>query len=438
MTSFQDLGLRSQLTDAVAAEGYRTPTQIQAEAIPPLVAGRDLLGVAQTGTGKTAAFALPTLNRLLGAPAPRKGKRVRVLVLAPTRELVGQIAESFRTYAKHMDCVIETVFGGVKINRQIRAMERGADVLAATPGRLLDLMNQGAVRLDAVEVLILDEADQMLDLGFVKDLTQIIARVPKDRQTLLFSATMPKAIAKLAEAHLTDPVEVSITPESTTAERVEQGVLYVEKANKFRVLDAVLSGRDLQRTLVFTQTKHGANNLVRKLLAKGYSADALHGNKSQSQRIKALEAFRSGRCSILVATDIAARGIDIDDVSHVVNFELPNVAEQYVHRIGRTARAGRGGAAISLVSTEELYYLREIEKITKLKLQTLPAPDDCEGALASAPDKHTPVIKPKPPSRGGGGGGRKRTPKPGAGGRPKKPSGPQRPRRSAAAKPAGR
>lgn len=407
MTHFTDLNLHKQVLKAVTAEGYETPTPIQAQSIPHLLDGRDLLGIAQTGTGKTAAFALPTLDRLVNNPSKRLSKGARVLVLAPTRELAGQIADSFRTYAKFMDCVTETVFGGVKINRQIRALEKGCHVLVATPGRLLDLMNQGAVQLRDVEVLILDEADQMLDMGFIHDLRKILSQVPDERQTLLFSATMPKLIADMAEKYLNDPIRVSVAPESTTAERVTQGVLHVANPNKLNILTKLLEDPEIDRALVFTRTKHGADKVVRKLMAKNFPAQAIHGNKSQSQRLKALAAFKSGDCRILVATDIAARGIDIDGISHVINFEMPNVAEQYVHRIGRTARAGKDGVSISLVAEDELYYLREVEKITRVEVEVLPAPEGCDGLILPTPDPSVRVRKPKGPSRGSGRPGRR-------------------------------
>lgn len=396
------MDLHKQVLKAVTAEGYDTPTPIQAQAIPQLLEGRDMLGIAQTGTGKTAAFALPTLDFLLDEPEPRKPKHTRVLVLAPTRELAGQIADSFRTYSKYMECVTHTVFGGVKINKQIRDMQKGCHVLVATPGRLLDLMSQDAVRLRDVEVLILDEADQMLDMGFIHDLKKIIAEVPDDRQTLLFSATMPKLIEDLAGKYLDDPIRVSVAPESTTAERVSQGVLHVSNSHKLHVLGKLLEDSDMDRALVFTRTKHGADKVVRKLMAKGHKALAIHGNKSQPQRLKALKAFKDGDCRILIATDIAARGIDIDGISHVINFEMPNIAEQYVHRIGRTARAGRDGISISLVAEDELYYLREVEKITRIEIETLPTPKGCEDHILPTPDPSVRVRKPKGPSRRSG------------------------------------
>ena len=412
LTTFNELGLHKQLLKAVSEQGYDRPTPIQAQAIPPLLEGRDLLGIAQTGTGKTAAFALPTLHHLVSNPAKRASKAPRVLVLSPTRELALQIAESFTGYSQFMDCRVETVFGGVKIGRQIRAMERGCEIVVATPGRLVDLMQQGAIDLGHIEVLILDEADQMLDMGFIHDLKKIMARVPDDRQTLLLSATMPKLIGDLAQRYLSDPVRVTIAPESTTAERVDQGVIHVATGDKLRMLEAVLSGEDIDRALVFTRTKHGADKVVRKLMAKGFGAQAIHGNKSQNQRVKALEAFRAGKCPILVATDIAARGIDVDGISHVLNFEMPNVAEQYVHRIGRTARAGRDGSAVSLVAGDELYYLREIEKVTRSRIPVLPTPEGCEEIALPEPDRNMRVIKPKVPGRGQGGGG-------GGGGKPR-------------------
>ncbi|MCR9224846.1 MAG: DEAD/DEAH box helicase [Hyphomonas sp.] len=402
MTTFTDMDLHKQVLKAVTAEGYDTPTPIQAQAIPHLLEGRDMLGIAQTGTGKTAAFALPTLDFLLDEPENRKPKHTRVLVLAPTRELAGQIADSFRTYSKFMECVTQTVFGGVKINRQIRDLQKGCHVLVATPGRLLDLMNQGAVRLSDVEVLILDEADQMLDMGFIHDLKKIIAEVPDDRQTLLFSATMPKLIEDLAGKYLDDPVRVSVAPESTTAERVSQGVLHVPNNHKLSVLGKLLEDPGIDRALVFTRTKHGADKVVRKLMAKGHKAQAIHGNKSQPQRLKALNAFKNGDCRVLIATDIAARGIDIDGISHVINFEMPNIAEQYVHRIGRTARAGREGVSISMVAEDELYYLREVEKVTRVAVEVLPTPEGCEDYILPTPDASVRVRKPKGPSRRSG------------------------------------
>lgn len=399
LTTFADFGLFKTVLKAVTEEGYETPTPIQAQAIPHLLDDRDLLGIAQTGTGKTAAFALPTLDFLTRDFQRRKPNSCRVLVLAPTRELAAQITENFRTYSRFTDAVTQCVFGGVKIGRQIRDLNKGCHILVATPGRLLDLIEQKAVSLGDVEVLILDEADQMLDMGFIRDIRKILAKVPDDRQTLLFSATMPKAIGDLAQEYLNDPVRVSVAPESTTAERVNQGVLHVNNSNKLRVLEALLRDPDIDRALVFTRTKHGADKVVRKLLAKGITASAIHGNKSQSQRLKALAAFKEGNVRVLIATDIAARGIDISGISHVINFEMPNVAEQYVHRIGRTARAGRSGLAVSLVAEDELYFLREVEKITRTHVDVLETPEGCEGLILPTPDRSVRVRKPKGPDR---------------------------------------
>ncbi|MEM9670089.1 MAG: DEAD/DEAH box helicase [Pseudomonadota bacterium] len=395
MTKFTDLDLHRHVLKAVTEQGYETPTPIQAQAIPHLLDGRDLLGIAQTGTGKTAAFALPTLDHLVRSFEKRKANSCSVLVLAPTRELAGQIADSFREYSKFTDCVTQVVFGGVGIHRQIRNLNKGCHVLVATPGRLVDLIDQKAISLEHLETLILDEADQMLDMGFIHDLRKIMAKVPEDRQTLLFSATMPKTIAELAADYLDDPVKVSVTPEGTTAERVKQGVVHVANGDKLKVLEALLRDPVVDRALVFTRTKHGADKVVRKLMAKGIRAEAIHGNKSQPQRKKALEAFKAGRCTVLIATDIAARGIDIDGITHVINFEMPNVPEQYVHRIGRTARAGREGLAISLVAEDELYYLREVEKTTRTQVDVLPAPDGCETVILPTPDPDARIRRPK-------------------------------------------
>lgn len=390
---------------AVTEQGYDTPTPIQAKAIPQLLDDRDLLGIAQTGTGKTAAFALPTLDYLLEEPIGRAPKSTRVLVLAPTRELASQIADSFSQYSKYMDCVVQTVFGGVKIGKQIRALSKGTHVLVATPGRLLDLENQGALTLSDVEVLILDEADQMLDMGFIHDLKKIIAKVPKDRQTLLFSATMPKTISDLAQQFLKDPVTVSVAPQATTAERVNQGVIHIAAGDKPELLSAVLKDPKINRALVFTRTKHGADKVVRKLKSSGLEAAAIHGNKSQPQRTKALAAFKEGKCKVLVATDIAARGIDISGITHVVNYEMPNVPEQYVHRIGRTARAGKDGLAISFVAADELYYLRDVEKTIRQSVPVLDVPEGASVAALPTPDPSVRPVKPKGPSGGRGRGG---------------------------------
>ena len=377
--SFESLGLAQPLQAALVSEGYTTPTPIQIQAIPHVMAGHDLQGIAQTGTGKTAAFALPILHRLMAqnkGPAPRS---CRVLVLAPTRELASQIADSFRAYGKNTKLRVTVMFGGVPKPRQARAIASGVDVLVATPGRLLDHLNDRAVRLDQTEILVLDEADHMLDLGFIVPIRKIAAMLPTKRQTLFFSATMPKDIATLANQLLHNPVHVAVTPVATTAERVEQAVIFVDGAGKRHLLTDILrkdlsNGGDMGRTLVFTRTKHGADKVVKHLEQAGVRADAIHGNKSQPQRERALAAFRAGDVKVLVATDIAARGIDVDGVTHVINFDLPNVPESYVHRIGRTARAGTAGMAISFCDAQERAFLRDIEKLIRTRVPVMQAP----------------------------------------------------------------
>ncbi len=368
--SFVELELSENLLRAVREEGYLVATPIQLQAIPPILAGNDLLGCAQTGTGKTAAFALPTLQRLVagGQPPQQRGRPIRTLILAPTRELAAQIGESFRAYGRFTGLRHTVIYGGVGQMPQVRAIQHGVDVLVATPGRLLDLMNQGFVRLDKVEILILDEADQMLDMGFIHDLRRIVARVPRERQTLMFSATMPEEIRRLADQWLTDPVEVRVAPQATTVERVVQLVYFVEKRAKPQMLARYLREEQVTRTLVFTRTKHGADKLVRALTQHGFRAAAIHGNKSQSARQQVLAQFKAPNPPVLVATDIAARGLDIDSVSHVVNYDLPLTPEIYVHRIGRTARAGADGIAITLCDREERGMLREIERLTRQRL----------------------------------------------------------------------
>ncbi len=385
MTSFDALGLAEPLRLALGKAGYLQPTPIQRQAIPPAMAGRDLLGIAQTGTGKTAAFALPILDRLAREPAHRRKLSTRVLVLSPTRELASQIADSFRTLGAGLKLRIETVFGGVPIARQIRMTESGLDILVATPGRLLDLVDRGALLLDHVQILVLDEADQMLDLGFIHALRKLHGLLPRRRQSLFFSATMPPAIRELAGRFLHDPVEVAVAPAATTAERVAQRVIFVNQAEKQALLTLTLRDPVHARTLVFTRTKHGADRVVRHLEGAGIRAAAIHGNKSQPQRERALEAFRRGELQALIATDIAARGIDIDDVSHVINFELPNVPEQYVHRIGRTARAGRAGDALSFCAPDERAYLKDIEKLTRQTITAAPLPPDFVAQAARLP-----------------------------------------------------
>ena len=365
MTQFTDLGLAQPLLKALAAEGYTEPTPIQAQAIPIVLQGKDLLGIAQTGTGKTAAFALPILQRLAADKQrpPRRG--CRVLVLSPTRELASQIADSFRTYGRFMGVTVAVVFGGAKINPQIKALANGVDVLVATPGRLLDHLGQHTCHLGETEIFVLDEADQMLDLGFILPIRKIVAKLPAHRQNLFFSATMPTEIGKLAGDLLKDPAKVSVAPQATTVERVEQSLLFVEALRKRALLAELFAEKALNRVIVFTRTKRGADRVARYLEASGVSAASIHGDKSQPQRERALAAFKAGACRALVATDIAARGIDVDSVSHVINYELPNVPESYVHRIGRTARAGATGLAISLCSDDERNLLKDIQKVTR-------------------------------------------------------------------------
>jgi ATP-dependent RNA helicase RhlE len=374
LLQFSDLGLSSPLLHAVAAEGYSTPTPIQSQAIPPVLAGRDLCGIAQTGTGKTAAFALPILQRLATEPRRPAPRTCRALVLSPTRELASQIADNFRAYGAGTPLSTAVVFGGVSIGRQREQLARGVDILVATPGRLLDLIDSRWLSLSSVQILVLDEADRMLDLGFIHALKRIVKLLPRPRQTLLFSATMPRAIALLAEDYLDDPVKVVVAPAATTAERIDQGVVFVPSERKRDLLVTMLRDPVFARVLVFTRTKHGADRVVRHLATAGIEAAAIHGNKSQPQRERALAGFRDGEARVLVATDIAARGIDVDGVSHVINFELPNVPEDYVHRIGRTARAGADGIAIALCSDEERAYLRDIEKLTRNALRPIAAP----------------------------------------------------------------
>jgi len=379
--SFETLGLSQPVLRALAAKQYSNPTPIQAQAIPQLLRGRDLLGIAQTGTGKTAAFMLPSIDRLAAANRVPRPSSCRMLILAPTRELATQIAESAQAYSRFSRLSVTTAFGGVPIGKQRRALERGVDILVATPGRLIDLVEQRYLTLREVEILVLDEADQMLDLGFIHALKAIVQWLPAKRQTLFFSATMPKTIRELADKFLSDPAEVRITPAATTVERVSQHVSFVRQNEKQALLTIMLrlgfSDRgNMDRVLVFTRTKHGADKVVKLLAGSGIASAAIHGNKSQPQREKALAAFRSGEVPILVATDIAARGIDVSGVSHVINFELPNVAEQYVHRIGRTARAGATGVAIAYCAEDERAYLRDIEKLTRQKIEVAPLPAD--------------------------------------------------------------
>lgn len=389
MTYFTDLGLAEPLIRALETKGYADPTPIQRQSIPALLEGRDLLGIAQTGTGKTAAFSLPSLHRLAANPKARSNASCRMLVLSPTRELAAQIAENMRGYAKYLNLSVQCVFGGIPVGKQARALVPGCDILVATPGRLLDLIDQRALTLRNVEIFVLDEADQMMDLGFIVPLKRVANLLPKERQSLFFSATMPKAIADLGKQFIQNPVRVEVTPQATTAERVEQYVTFLNQAEKQALLSlrlrAGLADGSIDRALVFTRTKHGADRVVRHLSTAGVNAAAIHGNKSQAQRTAALLAFRKGSTPVLVATDIAARGIDVSGVSHVFNFELPNVPEQYVHRIGRTARAGADGIAQSFCAPDEKAYLKDIERLTGVKLDPMPLPDDFQKEAARLP-----------------------------------------------------
>jgi ATP-dependent RNA helicase RhlE len=369
LTSFQEFGLADPISRALSEENYLTPTPIQTQTIPLALAGRDVVGIAQTGTGKTAAFALPILHRILANRIKPQPKGCRVLVLSPTRELSGQILDSFNAYGRHMRLTSALAIGGVPMGRQVRTIMPGVEILVATPGRLLDLVQSNGLKLNQIEFLVLDEADRMLDMGFINDIRKIVAKLPVRRQTLFFSATMPKDIAELAEAMLRDPARVAVTPVASTVDRITQRIIQLDHSAKPAFLAQLLKQETVSRALVFTRTKHGADKVVKSLARAGITADAIHGNKSQNHRERVLAAFRSGDIRTLVATDIAARGIDVDGVSHVVNFDLPNVPETYVHRIGRTARAGAEGIAISLVAgAEELAYLRDIEKLIRIAL----------------------------------------------------------------------
>ncbi|WP_163992510.1 DEAD/DEAH box helicase [Pyxidicoccus caerfyrddinensis] len=404
--TFDELQLHETLLRAVKAEGYTTPTPIQAKAIPQALAGRDVLGVAQTGTGKTAAFALPILQRL-SAKAPAGGARpVRCLVLTPTRELAGQVGESFATYGKNLPLRHAVIFGGVGQNPQVQALRSGVDVLVATPGRLLDLMDQGFVSLRSLEVFVLDEADRMLDMGFIHDVRKVIKVLPQKRQTLFFSATMPPEIVDLSRNILTDPIRVEVTPVSSTAETVSQQVYFVEREQKRGLLTHLLKEGRIARALVFTRTKHGANRVAKQLEGAGVQAAAIHGNKSQNARERALDDFRAGSLRVLVATDIAARGIDIDGLSHVINYDLPNVPEQYVHRIGRTGRAGASGIAVSFCDGEERAYLRDIERTIRRSVPVVEDHPYRAGRSGPRPADYSAPAEPDRAPAGNRGGGR--------------------------------
>lgn len=426
MTSFQDFGLADPIARALKEENYHTPTPIQAQTIPIAITGRDVIGIAQTGTGKTASFALPILHRLLENRIKPQPKSCRVLVLSPTRELSGQILESFNAYGRHLRLTSALAIGGVPMGRQVRSVMQGVEVMVATPGRLLDMVQGNALKLAQVEFLVLDEADRMLDMGFINDIRKIVAKLPIKRQTLFFSATMPKDIADLAEQMLRDPARVSVTPVSSTAERIDQRIIQVDHTAKPAILAQLLKDEPVNRALVFTRTKHGADKVVKGLAKVGIAAEAIHGNKSQNHRERVLAAFRSGDIRTLVATDIAARGIDVDGITHVVNFDIPNVPETYVHRIGRTARAGADGVAISLCAGEEHTYVRDIERLIRMNLpkedrrtpgQQRPAPSQAQQHRSARPaaNGHGPRSNDAAP---GSQGPRRRRRRPGGGNAP--------------------
>lgn len=403
MDNFNALDLAEPLTRALDDLGHTTPTPIQAQAIPPALEGRDVMGIAQTGTGKTAGFTLPTLTHVIREERDPPKRGARVLALAPTRELAMQIAESVRNYGRHIPHLsVACVYGGKPIAKQIKKLTGGNDVLVATPGRLIDLLDRKAIKLGEVEILILDEADQMLDMGFIHALKKIVQVLPKHRQTLFFSATLAPKIKTLSKQFLNDPVHVSVTPANRTADKVTQKIFKLSRADKQDRLAVELLREDVGRSLVFTRTKHGADRVVKRLAKAGLSAVAIHGNKNQNQRTRALEAFKSGAVQTLVATDVAARGIDIPDITHVFNFELPNVPEQYVHRIGRTARANAEGIAISFVATEkdtdEATYLRDIEKLLKTKIPEGETPEDLPDLIKSMKARK-PLPKPEAPQQ---------------------------------------
>ncbi len=423
LTQFTDLGLNSLLLKALTAKGYTTPTPIQAQAIVPVREGKDLLGIAQTGTGKTAAFALPILHRLLLDPKPAPRHGARCVVLAPTRELATQIADSFREYGKHLNLKIAVIFGGVKYGAQIKALQGGLDILVATPGRLLDHMAQRNADLATTEILVLDEADQMLDLGFLPPIRKIVAKMSRTRQNLFFSATMPPEIEKLANELLNDPTKVSVTPSATTVEKIAQQVIFVEAPRKRALLAELFEDSSFTRTLVFTRTKRGADRVAQYLEKAGISSASIHGDKSQGQRERALTSFKAGDVRALIATDIAARGIDVSMVSHVVQYELPQVPESYVHRIGRTARAGSSGVAISFCADDERNLLKDIQRVTRQTIPTFDRRNDKGLAVMLAAMGHLPIAEqaiPEKKARGRGGrGGENRAARPAGGGGPR-------------------
>ena len=399
MTNFESLGLSNELLRAVESEGYTSPTPVQVQSIPPLLDGRDVLGVAQTGTGKTAAFALPVLQ-VMSRSKPQGKRYIRALILSPTRELAAQIDERFNAYSEHLDIRHKVIFGGVKQNPQVRALERGLDILVATPGRLLDLISQGHVDIGRVEFFVLDEADRMLDMGFIRDIKKVLKLLPKKRQNLLFSATMPKSISDLAGSFLNNAIMIDVSPKEVTVDRIEQKILFVRKADKRRLLVKIIKEEKVGRGIIFTRTKHGANRLVKQLDQSRINAAAIHGNKSQGARTKALAGFKDGSIPILVATDIASRGIDVDGITHVFNYDLPNEPESYVHRIGRTARAGRSGIAYGFCDNSESGYLVGIQQLIGYNI---PVDDTHEfhftGAIPKPGQRPGKIKENKPPNK---------------------------------------
>ena len=420
LKQFNELGLAEPILRAITDEGYTHPTPIQSAVIPAMLYGRDILGTAQTGTGKTAAFTLPLLHKIAIDKKQAPGKCCSVLILAPTRELALQIAESIETYGRHMRPSVAVVMGGVKPGPQVRAMARGVDFLVATPGRLLDLMGSGSIRLDMTKTVVLDEADQMMDLGFLPAIRRILHALPHQRQTALLSATMPKQIRALAQDFLNDPEEISVAPVSRPIETIDQSVVMVDRGMKLAALVAALSVPDMERAIVFSRTKHGADKIVKKLEHAGIRAAAIHGNKSQNQRERTLDNFKTGKVTILIATDIAARGIDVEGISHVINFDLPNVSESYVHRIGRTARAGESGIAIAFCDGEERPLLRDIEKLIGYRLAVRTLEGEGLSDPKPAPDIPDYELRPaKKKKRPSGRGGAQHRGRPGQGGKPK-------------------
>ena len=397
--AFAELGLKGLLLKALAAENYETPTPIQSQAIPPVIEGKDIIGIAQTGTGKTAAFALPILQRLFESKQRAAQRSCLVLILCPTRELARQIHDSFRSYGRFMRISSDVVFGGMPIGKQVRNLQNGVDVLIATPGRLLDLVNRRALFLDDVKTLVLDEADHMLDLGFVNDIRKIVQKIPKERQSLFFSATMPKAIQGLADELLNDPIRVAVTPESRTVDKIDQKAIIVDRSKKQQLLEAIIIEYKISRGIIFCRTKHGADKVVKSMVMAGIEAVAIHGNKSQAQRERALRDLKKGEIDFLVATDIAARGIDVEGLSHVINFDIPDVPEAYVHRIGRTARAGASGMAIALVAPDEMRAFRDIERTIKKTIEVV------QHELSTTVNERSGGPRAPARQRNGGGGG---------------------------------